>query len=62
MAPVHGHATARLSCHLLLIVFTIYVVISYHISQGYVSAIRSYDRGSLFRIKYTVEALFLDWD
>ncbi|XP_070403983.1 uncharacterized protein [Nothobranchius furzeri] len=57
MAPVFGHATARL---LFLIVFTIYAVISAQFSCGFVSAVRSYDRGSLLCIKESMEFLFYE--
>lgn len=57
MARVLGHATARL---LFLIVFVIYTVISVQLSAGFVLAIRSYDRGSIFRFKESMELLFYD--
>ena len=59
MAPVTGSATARLLLYsLLMVIFTAYVIISAHISNGCVSALRIYDRDSLFSIR---ESMFYTW-
>ncbi|CAJ1055528.1 Hypothetical predicted protein [Xyrichtys novacula] len=62
MAPVTGSATARLLLNsFILAIFTAYVIISARISNGCVSAIRIYDRDSLFRIKESMKGLFDTW-
>ncbi|CAJ1074278.1 syncytin-2-like [Xyrichtys novacula] len=62
MAPVTGSAMARLLLNsFILAIFTAFVIISARISNGCVSAIRIYDRDSLFRIKESMEGLFNTW-
>ncbi|KAL7378950.1 hypothetical protein ABVT39_021026 [Epinephelus coioides] len=62
MAPVTGSAMARLLLYsFLMVIFTTYVIISARISNGCVSALRIYDRDSLFRIKESMEGLFDTW-
>jgi len=58
MAPVTGSATARLLLYsFLMVIFTTYVIISARISNECVSALRTYDRDSLLRIREWVEGL-----
>lgn len=59
MAPVTGGAVARLLlCRLLMVIFSIYVIISAQITNGCVLALWAYDRDSLFCIKELMEGLF----
>ena len=59
MASVTGSATARLLLYsFLMVIFTTYLIISAHISNGCVSALRIYDRDSLFSIRESMEGLF----
>ena len=63
MAPVTGVATARLLLYrLLMVILTTCVIISARITNSCVAASRTYDRDSLFRIKESMEELFVTRD